>query len=176
MAMFCNEKSPLLHQPVLTSRVKGAESRHLLSIVAGFFPKLARKEVEVEMRMCALLQNTASYYKCIESKSNVLDEATQKRCEIALLNMNKNYSALQAWAIATKKRTWHCTIKFHFAMHLALLSRSMNPRFAWTYGDEDFMGLVKKVGEACTAGTAPQKMVAKLCAKYAAGMDLSCNQ
>ena len=124
--------------------------------------------------MCDLLENIATYYNCISSEGAVLREATQMRLEKNLWEMNRHFAALQTWAMDNNKRAWHCTPKLHFALHLALLSRSMNPRFAWTYGDEDFMGLVKRVGEACAAGTPAQRMVTTLCTKYAAGMDLSC--
>ena len=59
----------------------------------------------------------------------------------------------------------------HYALHIALQSRHSNPRTATTYVDEDFMHLVKLVGEACAAGTPAQQMGLKLVEKYAVGMD-----
>ena len=63
-------------------------------------------------------------------------------------------------------------MKMHFACHLAMQSKYANPRHTWTYMDEDFMGLIKLIAEACSPGTPAHAIVLKLCSHYLAGMSV----
>ena len=85
--------------------------------------------------------------------------------------MNCHYSSLEAWARSMGYRRWGPIIKMHYAMHIAIQARVTNPRFGWTYMDEDFMGLLKQIAESCAKGTPAQGMVLKLCERYVRGID-----
>lgn len=50
------------------------------------------------------------------------------------------------------------------------MSEFSNPHLSWTYTDEDFMGLIKAVAEACAADTPSDSLVIKLCIRYHEGM------
>ncbi len=172
LSMFCKESSPRASQPVLTSRVKATESRYLVVIMEEIFRGLARPANMVDGHITAVLASIRTYYEAISFKGPVLPGPTQRRLEAALWSMNRHYAALQAWALRSGLRRWRIVVKAHFALHLALQSRYANPRVAWTYADEDFMSLLKSVGEACAAGAPSHRLVPKVCQKYMAGRDI----
>eukprot|EP00959_Pyramimonas_sp_CCMP1952_P456598 9473443-Pyramimonas_sp.AAC.1 len=58
------------------------------------------------------------------------------------------YSQLSAEAIASRKRAWKMTPKFHTFVHLAEHQSFMNPRFYWTYSDEDLQRLMKEIASS----------------------------
>ncbi len=68
--------------------------------------------------------------------------------------------------------SWHQVPKFHFLEHLSLQSRFQNPKWSWTYTDEDFMGIMKDVAEACTVATPWDQVVPKVCEKWRLGYGL----
>ena len=45
-----------------------------------------------------------------------------------------------------------------------------NPTYSWTYGDEDLMGLLKKLANLCTAGTRSTLVVNKVIRKIFLGI------
>ena len=59
-----------------------------------------------------------------------------------------------------KRKLFHLTEKAHFCQHIALqcLSTSFNPRFGWTYQDEDYMGKVAQVAKACMRARGPARV------------------
>ena len=67
---------------------------------------------------------------------------------------------------------WHEVPKFHYFIHIGLQASLGNPRFAWTYMDEDFMGFLKDIVENCTQGTSAVMVVPKLLSKWTFGGSL----
>ena len=61
-------------------------------------------------------------------------------------------------------------IKFHWAQHLSLQSRLGNPRFAWCFPGEDFMGILKDIAEMCMSGTPARMVVPHVRAKWLFGV------
>ena len=55
-------------------------------------------------------------------------------------------------------------------MHLIDQAGLQNPRMAWTYPDEDFMGYVKSITESCLAGTKAHRAGKKVLQKWAFGV------
>ena len=64
------------------------------------------------------------------------------------------------------------TIKSHYILHLALISRWMNPRRAWCYGGDGMMQVVNKIVQGSLAGSNPAAVIAKVVKKYAQGLGL----
>ena len=99
-----------------------------------------------------------------------MDLETQVALEDSAMRCLMHYNALSAWASRNGHgHMWHQVPKFHFLAHVALHSRIANPRLSWTYTDEAFMGIVKKIVESCVSGTSPTRIVSKLCKKWLLG-------
>ena len=171
MNMFCNKASPHAHQPCLSITIGAAGSRYLLLVIAEIFEPLAHSN-DTGKLIVEVLNSLAAYYNCLECKGRTLPRLTQRRLESSLWTAARCCNALQSWALRCGFRRWGITIKQHMSMHIALQSRYCNPRKSWTYMDEDFMHLLKVVGESCTKGTATQSIVATACERYALGYDI----
>lgn len=64
------------------------------------------------------------------------------------------------------------TVKFHYALHLALISKYQNPAMGKCYAGEDFMQRVRQIVQKCHGGTGPHKCVPKAIVKYAQGLGM----
>ena len=147
----------------------------MVPVVRRIFESVARPGSEVDGNIANLLTSLELYYQTLLAHNSVaLPDNAQQRMEVSLVNVARYYATLQAWAATQDPvlNRWGETIKLHFSIHLALQSRYSNPKLAWTYMDEDFMGLVKRIGEACASGTEAQAIVSKLIGQYCVGMDV----
>ena len=75
-----------------------------------------------------------------------------------LKNIGKNltvlYNALSVEAATNMKKVWKFVPKFHLFVHLCeIQSAVMNPRFFWTYSDEDLVGQLCEVARTCHPNT-----------------------
>ena len=61
---------------------------------------------------------------------------------------------------------FHCTIKSHIAIHLARMTKYLNPKLAWCYAGEDMMGKVRSLVHGATASSPPELVVSKVLDKY----------
>ena len=68
---------------------------------------------------------------------------------------------------------WHQVPKFHYFAHWGLeMNSRWNPKFAWCYGDEDLMGILKQIGASCSAGTAYYGMLPKILEKIVVALSV----
>ena len=67
-------------------------------------------------------------------------------------------------------KLFHCTVKSHYLLHIALFSRHTNPRTVWTYLGEDYMQRIKKIVGASQRGTPPHIISEKVIWKYVTGL------
>lgn len=67
---------------------------------------------------------------------------------------------------------FHFTIKSHYALHIALISRYINPRLGWCYAGEDMMNKVQSLARASLRGTRAHNVSATLMRKYAFALGL----
>ena len=177
MNMFSAAKGRSTNQPTLTTRVKAAETRHLVPVMFAIFSRLRRVRNAEDGHIMEVLKNLNSYYTTLTEQRQLvtLARGAQQRLERSLWDLNRHYSALQSWALQEGFVRWGVTIKFHMALHIALQSRYTNPTLTWTYMDEDFMSIVKEVGEACTHGTPGHLLVPKVLKRYIMGIDVRMN-
>ena len=172
LAMFCTANGPASNQPSLSSTIKAAETKCLVPVLVDIFRGLRRAHDAVDSHVLGVLVELNTYYQVLSNNKRclALPAVEQLRLENALWNLNRHYSALEAWAIGQGLLRWGTMIKFHMALHIALQSRWTNPSLTWTYIDEDFMSIVKSVGESCAAGTPAHKIVPKVSERYLVGM------
>ncbi len=156
--------------PRLKSRA--AEARHLGQPLLAVFEKF----MDGQDKIHRLIQMGLQYSTKLE---DILDENMHDYCLneeahkdflsttysfLAVLTSLGNHYHPQQMAL------FHCTIKAHYLLHIALYSRWCNPRAAWTYSNEDFMQVVRGIVAACQRGTAPALVSNKVMKKYIAGL------
>ncbi|CAE7359129.1 unnamed protein product [Symbiodinium sp. CCMP2592] len=64
------------------------------------------------------------------------------------------------------------TEKCHFLQHIALESRSINPRLLWCFSGEDFQRRVQRITAACARGQKPGQAEVKMCQRYRIALHL----
>jgi hypothetical protein len=81
-------------------------------------------------------------------------------------------TALANGSMAAGQRSFNVTIKSHYLVHIALLSRFVHPRLSWNYSGEDFMQKIKHLAASCVKGNHPHDAFNKVATKYSLAMDL----
>ena len=66
---------------------------------------------------------------------------------------------------------FHCTIKYHVLMHIALGARDLHPKLAWCYAGEDMMQKLKRIVRSCHVGTGALQVGPTAMVKYTRGLD-----
>ena len=83
------------------------------------------------------------------------DNETKARLPLIGRQMCGLYAQMATEALAAGRKRWKMTPKVHLVQHLLewqCLSAG-NPRFYWTYADEDLVGSMIEVAESCHAST-----------------------
>ena len=107
-----------------------------------------------------LLANCARFYDCILFHDYWLPEDAAQEAHDALLCVGCFHQALSNKFMTRSRKIFYFTEKAHYAQHIALdcLYLRSNPRFGWTYRDEDYMGKVKQLAEASSRARGPLKL------------------
>ena len=74
------------------------------------------------------------------------------------------YSQLSIAALNARQKAWNITTSIHAFLELCELQvpdTGLNPRFYWTYADEDLVGTMVEVAEACHPKTVAATSMAK---------------
>ena len=58
------------------------------------------------------------------------------------------YGHLSPEALADGIRAWKMTPKFHMFVHMSEDQNLINPRFYWTYSDEDLQQIMKEIAKS----------------------------
>ena len=111
--------------------------------------------------VAALLDSMSRYYDCLFAHGMWLPHGAALEVQAALRIAGVHHGAI--CGIMSRKYgrpLFHITEKLHFGQHIAddCVATLFNPRFSWTYSDEDFMGRVKQIAEACTRARGPLRL------------------
>jgi hypothetical protein len=159
----------------------------------GEFPKLKGKAAEVRHLGPALLQvfrancdNTQrSHRQCLMAlqysvrMEQLVDEnasvyvwpaAVAEEFASAAHNLLALQTALAQHYHPQGVLLFSTTIKSHYLLHVAMLSRHLNPRLAWCYAGEDLMHRVRVLVSAAQRGTGPALVPSKVLRKYLWGL------
>lgn len=176
LPMFCNDKKIHGAQPGLRG-LKAAETRDMMPPVVAAFEKLAMTFDSVENRLAVECGRQACGYLDIMKniEGPVMTEAEASDIQSCVYRMLMCYSALNSISVSRGLKRWGATPKFHYLCHLADMCSYSAPRANWTYMDEDFMGIMRTLVQACcTGGAAYVDVQLKTAKKWALGYELSC--
>ena len=79
------------------------------------------------------------------------------------------YTVLANAADRRAELLFSVTPKFHWLWHWSRRSRMLNPRKGNTMVDEDFVGVCKRIVQACANGTESHRVPMAFCEKYRVG-------
>ena len=116
----------------------------------------------------ALLENLTSFYDCLFAHGMFLPRDVADEAATYLENAGDRHQSLTLFFMNQGPFLFGLTEKAHFTQHLAIDVRDtrFNPRFAWTYSDEDWMGRIASIGKACTRGRGPIRVGAPIVERW----------
>ena len=144
---------------------KGAVCRHLAPAVKSLLlhinelcPALPNPTLHQEYLF--LVDNLCQFYDLIAYEGIVLSEEAAQKCHDSLLAVSVCHQSLCNRARGENRRLFFMTEKAHYVAHMAIDCKrgKLNPRAGWTYADEDFMGRVAQVCNACTRARGPMRV------------------
>ena len=164
MSAFCNVKAKWDNFPSL-SGIKAKQCRWL---------------VPVFLEICEEFKDADSYsqhkYQCLKHLNMVYDimdraglhpsttdaKAFRKSLDSCLLH----YSRLSVISMESGVLMWNTIPKMHWAQHLGLLFRWLNPKFYSCYQGETMVGHMSALGHACLNGIAAHQVPLKVCWRF----------
>ena len=112
---------------------------------------------EHDRRRAAAAKLMHRFYELVDSQGASMSDDAVAELEGIGRSFMGTYSALAQEAIEQGAQRWKMTPKFHLWQHLAeWVPRAWgNPRFFWTYADEDMIGSMIEIGQSCHPATLP---------------------
>ena len=149
-------KYPVLHS-------KGAVGRHAMAMLKLVLRRLGPRTEPFEHSR-ALLEGLCKFYDVIMTADMWLTPGEARDASEGLLEAGVHHQALCHLHETAGRQLFYMTEKAHYAQHIGLdlLESGFNPRFGWTYGDEDFMGRIAQVAKPCLRGRGPLRVGAAL--------------
>lgn len=161
---FCQLKGMSTNYPMLHF-LKAAEIR-------GMVPEITRlcREHLTDSRphkhMLSMIAALEQVYDVIHDGGIILNEAEYKKLKTSMDRFLVEYVYLSNEAYKANAWRFNVVPKFHYAYHLAQMSKYLNPRFAWCYGGEDLVGKASVLAHSCSSGTPCFNVPAKMLRRY----------
>ena len=135
-------------------KAKAAATRHLASYALHLCQEFGgASEEDREMR--AVYTLLVRFYNISSSESQFLGDSAKAELPKLGARLVGIYTSLAARAKTNKVRMWKLQPKLHLFQHLCewqCLTHG-NPRYYWTYADEDLAGKMSEVAESCHPAT-----------------------
>ena len=139
------------HYPQLHS--KAAVARHSVPMLKLLLRRAA-PATEAFGHATAVVEGLSLFYDVIRDNGMWLEADARQEAHDGLLHAGVHHQALCHLNMASGRKLWYMTEKTHYAQHIALdlMRTGFNPRFGWTYVDEDYVGRIAQVARACLRG------------------------
>eukprot|EP00959_Pyramimonas_sp_CCMP1952_P455991 9472441-Pyramimonas_sp.AAC.1 len=107
--------------------------------------------------------NLVQFYNLMSEAGQFFNDAEKKKFAEIGNNLSRLLSVLAAEAFAKDEKLWKYAPKVHLIEHLTQDQAPVwgNPRYFWTYADEDLVGLLVEVGKSCHVRTLPTVALCK---------------
>lgn len=161
--------------PLLKGRA--AELRHLPAALLAVFEKYMDDTIEQHKHIHLAIKSACDMEELIDAHMREYRWAASVSAEYKRL-VNTFVQAVQALGHYFHNQglfLFHMTIKFHYMLHISLLSEFVNPVSGWCFQGESMMQVVKKVCAASHRGSTPIRASVKIMRKYALGLGLALN-
>jgi len=149
---------------------KAAHTRHLVGPV-----RAVAEELNTDGRLDHLvevLRNLERFYSIMDSYGHFIPAESARDLFNAVHKCCVHYCCLAATAAERGLKLFLVTPKFHFWLHIAYFARYCNPKYAWCYANEDFVGKIAQVAHAASFGLGPLKLGPSLVHRYLVAMAL----
>lgn len=149
-SMICESdaKNPAKY-PKLTG-VKAAQARHLVGPVRALCERYRPDTLsEHRLRVLVLCER---FYKIMDAHGPSMPRAASRELLQCVEDCLVHYVHLARCAAASGVKLWLVVPKHHYWWHMAFFAKFSNPRFGWTYGDEDFVGRIAGIAKSVVPG------------------------
>jgi hypothetical protein len=165
MSMICSIKTP--HASFPGFHAKAAETKHFGNALLQVMRKVLDATSAVHQHMLEALASMCDLSKLFDAADIYLTtEQSDKAAALAEAFLD-HYTWLHEWAEAEGRKLFHTgPLKFHTFWHLVLNARYLNPRFHWTFRNEDYVGRVSQLTHSISMGVRATKLSSKVCNKY----------
>ncbi len=143
---------------------KAAQIRHIVGPVRAIVERFNNDGRYAHLE--AVLRNLEKFYAILDSYSWVLPPDAAEECFDAVHTCCTHYCCLAREAAERGLKLFHIIPKFHFWLHIAWLARFCNPKLAWCYSDEDFVGKIAQVAFSVSFGRGPLRLSVALVRRY----------
>jgi hypothetical protein len=172
---FCEPEKPNAKYPHLKG--KGAEARHLVPILRTLWHVHARPGNRYEGHIGLCIDSLNDFYEGLDYNVDGvfpfhLPTAVSQKLLADVVTCLQVYSLLTKYAFDLDKRLWNLVPKHHYLWHLAHDASHLNPRMAWCYSNEDFVGKLAVIGMSTRHGQAAAYRSRQLVDKYTLGITL----
>ena len=149
-------------------KAKAACTRHLISY-ARHLCELHNDGSTHDRRRLACVKFVERFYEVCAMEEPWIPTDVQDELKEGVRGFMACYNALSHEALNADMRNWKMTPKFHLFVHLieVQLPSWGNPRYFWTYGDEDLQRIMKSVALSChPLNLEPMVLFKWLCIKF----------
>jgi hypothetical protein len=168
LATFVVPAAPHAHYPDL--KAKGKETEYLTLAVAWIWEQYADAESREHQSISMVLQSVVHCFDACREPGVRLTAVQSRSLQRAVDTLLVHYTALGNRASAAGKWRWNLTPKFHMLWHWAQQCTFVHPAASGTYMDESFVGTMKGIAQASTAGVAIRRVQSTIIAKYLRGL------
>ena len=132
---------------------KAAETRHLVPYAVDLAVRCDDGS-EHSARRIAVVRLLNRFYIILNENDMFISAGDLDELKNIGKNLTVLYNALSVEAATNMKKIWKFVPKFNLFVHLCeIQSAVMNPRFFWTYSDEDLVGQLCEVARTCHPNT-----------------------
>ena len=165
LSSFCDPASPQATYPRLKG--SGCEVKDLLLPLQYVWAKYMDDELREHHLIKEMLSHQADIQSILSDFATepVLPPQVSKDFQLATDLLLKKYVIVAQAADAREELLFSIVPKHHWMWHLAHRSQYLNPRRGNTMVDEDFVGHVKTLVQACVHGTKPHMVPIKVAEK-----------
>ena len=163
LSMFCNPKAPHASYPELEA--KAVEMRHFLPVVTVLMGEYNRGTDDQQHRFHAC-QQLALAYQVLDREPMFMSQGASSECIKLYKGFWASYSWLNEWCSGQGWLGYNIVSKHHMGLHLMQQGKYMNPRLAWTYKAESWVGSLSALAHSTSFGTKGYRLSWKVAEKY----------
>ena len=124
-----------------------------------------------------MLERLVGFYEILDHTEHGqypfhLPVAQSQRLKTEVDALLAHYTWLTKFSFDRDQRMWNMIPKHHYMWHLADEASHLNPRMAWCYSNEDFVGKVAVIGLSVRHAQAAAFRSRQLVVKYMLGLTL----
>ena len=130
-------------------KAKAAATRHLAKY-AAYLAVLHNDGSTHDRLRKAVCELLCRFYAIIDEEGRFLSDGAKQELPVLGRTLLELYLKLSKEAIVKHKRMWKSVPKFHVFVHICDLAVVLgNPKYYWTYSDEDLQRVIKEVATSC---------------------------